>query len=85
MPMMDYSKLLGRIKECGHTQKSVAKAAGISESHFCQKLSGNYPFKQSDIQKLCALLDIPACAIGEYFFTEKVEKTQLCESESETA
>ena len=71
MPTMDYSKLLGRIKECGHTQKSVAKEAGISESHFCQKLSGNYPFKQSDIQKLCDLLKIPASEIGDYFFSVK--------------
>lgn len=78
MQTMDYSKLLGRIKEYGHTQKSIAKEAGISESHFCQKLSGSYPFKQSDIQKLCELLNIPANEIGNYFFTAKVEETQLC-------
>ena len=29
MPKMDYSKLLGKIKENGHTQKSVAEAIGI--------------------------------------------------------
>lgn len=77
MQVMDYSKLLGKIKERGHTQKSIAKEIGISESHFCQKLSGNYSFKQSDIQKLCELLEISASEIGDYFFTAKVEKTQL--------
>lgn len=32
MPTMDYSKLKGRIKECGFTQKSLAEEIGTSES-----------------------------------------------------
>lgn len=76
MPEMDYSRLLGRIKECGHTQKSLAESVHISESHFCQKIAGNYPFKQSDIQRICEVLQIPCNEIGVYFFTEKVEKSQ---------
>ena len=80
MPKMDYSKLLGRIRELGHTQKSVAEAAKMSEGQFCQKLAGNYPFKQTDIQRLCECLDIPAQEIGDYFFNPRVEKTQLCEN-----
>ena len=71
LPTMDYSKLQGRIKEKGFTQKSLSAAVGISESHLCQKLSGNYPFKQSDIQNICRELDINALQIGEYFFTPK--------------
>ena len=81
MPKMDYSKLLGRIKERGHTQKSTAEAINMSKGQFCQKLAGNYPFKQSDIQKLCEFLEIPAYEIGAYFFTPKVEKTQLRKEE----
>lgn len=77
MPKMDYSKLLGRIKELGHTQKSVAEAVKMSEGQFCQKLAGNYPFKQTDIQNLCEYLGIPAQEIGDYFFKPEVEKTQL--------
>ena len=69
MPIMDYSKLQGRIREKGFTQKSFATEVGISESHLCQKLSGKYPFKQTDIQNICRLLDINALQIGEYFFT----------------
>lgn len=44
MPTMDYSKLKGRIKECGFTQKSLAEEIGTSESQFCLKLTGKYPF-----------------------------------------
>lgn len=73
---MDYSKLLGKIKENGHTQKSVAEAIGISEGQFCQKFAGNYPFKQSDIQRLCDLLDIGTTDIGAYFFSPFIDKTQ---------
>lgn len=76
MPRMDYSKLLGRIKEYGYTQKSLAESVHISESHFCQKISGNYPFKQTDIQRICETLHIPCNEIGTYFFTKKVEKPQ---------
>lgn len=76
MPKMDYSKLLGRIKERGHTQKSTAEAVKMSEGQFCQKLAGNYPFKQTDIQNLCEFLGISAHEIGDYFFTLGVEKTQ---------
>lgn len=76
MEKMNYALLLGRIRELGYTQKSVAGAAKISEGQFCQKLAGHYPFKQTDIRKLCACLDIPAHEIGDYFFTLEVEKTQ---------
>lgn len=77
MPEMDYSKLLGRIKEKGHTQKSVAKEIGISESQLCMKLGNVYPFKQRDIQKICDCLGIEPQEIGDYFFTLKLEKTQV--------
>lgn len=69
MPTMDYSKLSGRIKERGYTQKSLAEAVGISESQFCQKLSGKYAFKQTEIRKICDILDIEAEEIGAYFFS----------------
>ena len=76
MPKMDYSKLLGRIKECNLTQKNLAKKIHISESHFCQKIGGNYPFKQTEIQRICEELQIPASEIGRYFFVELVENSQ---------
>lgn len=77
MPKIDYSKLLGRIKEKGYTQKSISEMISLSESHFCRKLSGEFSFRQSEIHRICEILDIPAQEIGDYFFTPEVEKTQL--------
>ena len=69
MPTMDYSKLKGRIKEFGFTQKSLAERIGTSEGQFCQKLTGKYPFKQNEIDRICDALKIDACEIGVYFFS----------------
>ena len=69
MPTMDYSKLRGRIKECGYTQKSLAEAIEISESHFSQKLTGNYLFTQKEIDKICDALKISVSEIGAFFFS----------------
>lgn len=71
MPELDYSKLLGRIKEKGYTQKGISELISVSESHFCRKLSGEFSFRQSEIQSVCEILDIPAQEIGEYFFCTK--------------
>lgn len=70
MPTMDYSKLSGRIKEFGYTQKSFATAIGISEGQFCLKLASKYPFKQTEIRKICEVLRIDAAEIGAFFFTQ---------------
>ena len=77
MPEMDYGKVLGRMAELGFTQKSLARSAGMGRSQLNLKLKGKYAFKQSEIGKICELLKIPANEIGLYFFTPKVEKTQL--------
>lgn len=71
MPSMDYSRLLGRMVEHGYTQKSLAEAIGVSESHFCQKLGGKFPFKQSEMQRICDVLSIPPAEIGCFFFCPK--------------
>lgn len=71
MPAMNYSKLLGKIRELGLTQKLVASRIHMTESHFSRKLSGEFAFKQSEIQQLCELLQIPGEQIGAYFFTPK--------------
>ena len=76
MPEMDYSKLIGRAAEMGYTQKALAERIGVSESHFCQKLNGNYSFKQKEIRDICETLLIASDEIGTYFFTPKVEKPQ---------
>lgn len=70
----DYSKLLGRIKECGYTQEKLAQAIGISVSTMSQKLNNKAGFGQGEIFLICKALKISITEIGAYFFTAKVRK-----------
>ena len=64
----DFSKLLGRIKEYGYTQESLAKAIGKDKSTLCSKLNNKGEFKAAEIDDICKLLDIPNDENGQYFF-----------------
>ena len=68
----DYSKLLGRIKECGYTQESLAKHIGIAESSMCLKLNNKAKFMHPEVFLICEALNIAISEIGVYFFTLKV-------------
>lgn len=70
----DYSKLLGRIKEYGFTQESLALAIGMSVSTLSFKLNSKAFFTQKEIIKICDLLGIVFTEIGIYFFKQKVQK-----------
>ena len=72
--VFDYSKLLGRIKECGFTQESLAKHVGITESTLCLKLNNKANFRNLEIFLISEALNIASCEIGVYFFTPKVRK-----------
>ena len=65
-----YSKLLGRIREFGYTQKSLAKAMGINPCTLSLKLKGKAVFTVAEIDILCKLLDIAKEDIGSYFFAD---------------
>lgn len=69
----DYSKLLGKIKEKYGTQASFAEAIGISGHSLSTKLNNKKAFRQSEISKAIALLDIDAQDLHAYFFTLKVQ------------
>ena len=73
--VFDYSKLLGRIKECGFTQTALAKKIGISVSTLSEKLNNKYPFTMKEISAICEALSISKEEIGVYFFAEKVQKS----------
>lgn len=75
----DYSKLLGRIKEKGFTQESLAKLIGITPGVMSIKLNNQSPFKQKEIFMICEALDISISEIGEYFFTLKVRNNRTSE------
>lgn len=66
--MFDYSKLRGRIREIFGTEEKFAKALGITSTSLSGKFSGKSYFKQAQISKCCALLNIPLKDIGQYFF-----------------
>ena len=66
----NYSKLLGRIKECGLTQEALSKAIGKNKSTLSSKINGQFAFTQKEIDEICKVLDITNDEIGDYFFTK---------------
>ena len=64
----NYSKLLGRIKECGLTQEQLAKAIGKDKSTISAKVNNQFSFNQKEMDDICRVLDISNDEIGDYFF-----------------
>lgn len=64
----NHSKLLGRIKERGYTQKSLADAIEMTSGTLSLKLNNVSKFNAEEMDKIAKLLDISPCEIGEYFF-----------------
>lgn len=65
----NYSKLLGRIRECGLTQEELAKTIGISKTTLSAKLNNQFYFNAKEMYSICGVLCFPVNEIGEYFFT----------------
>ena len=72
----DYSKLLGRIRELGYTQKTLAAVVKMSVSQLNQCLKNKANFKHAKILEICNVLDIQSSEIGVYFYTLKTRKTE---------
>jgi len=70
----NYDKLLGRMKEKHYSQKELANAIGNAEASLSLKLNNKAKFKQSEISKICILLEIDDSDIGAYFFTKSVQE-----------
>lgn len=66
----DYSKLLGRMRELGMTQKDVAGKLGINKGTLNSKLKGKGVFNASEIDDISKILDIAKEEIGVYFFAK---------------
>ena len=64
----NYSKLLGRFREYGFSQKDVAIRIGIRPTTLSLKLNNKFNFTSDEIDAICKLLDIPGEEIGIYFF-----------------
>ena len=67
----DYSKLLGRIREYGYTQKTLAVAVGMSTTQMNMCLNNKSNFKHKYILAICKVLDIHIDEIGAYFYALK--------------
>ena len=65
----NYSKLLGRVREYGLTQKDVAAHIGVRATTLSMKLNNKARFTAIEIDAICKLLDIAKEDIGAYFFT----------------
>lgn len=63
-----YSKLRGRIRECGITQEELADKLGMNSSTLSLKLNGKYGFSESEIESICSHLRIELSHISDYFF-----------------
>lgn len=72
----DFSKLLGRIREYGYTQKTLAIAVEMSVSQLNQCLKSKANFKHKKILAICKVLNIPVSDIGAYFYALKTRKTE---------
>lgn len=64
----NYAKLLGKIRECGFTQASLAKAIGINKGTLSAKLNNQNYFLSSEIIAICKVLNIAFKDIPLYFF-----------------
>ena len=72
----DYAKLLGRIRECGFTQETLAKHIGIAKSSMCLKINNKANFTHPEVFLICEALKIEIHEIGVYFFTPKVREVE---------
>lgn len=69
----DYSKLLGRIKECFGKQALFASAIGLSERSVSLKLNNIRAWTQDEMMRSCEVLMFSSAEIPNYFFVEVVK------------
>lgn len=68
----DYSKLIGKIKECFGTQEKFADALKLGRVSLSLSLNSKREFSQKEINRAVELLGLKKEDIPSYFFTEKV-------------
>lgn len=66
--MYNYSKLLGRIREMGYTQESLAKSIGLGATSLNLTLNNKRDFRQDEIVRIANCLGISAIEYEAYFF-----------------
>lgn len=76
MPVYDYSKLRGRIREKCGTQANYAKLIHRTNSFVSSVLNNKSYFEQKDIEHSVKVLEISDDDIGLYFFAKKVHTNE---------
>lgn len=76
--MVDTVKLKSRLRKCGYTQEIAAGKMGINPATFNRKINNveGETLTVKEVEMLSSILEIPKCALSEYFFAEKLAYTQ---------
>ena len=69
---INYSKLLGRMREYGYTIDAISKKMNIHSATLSAKLKGRSFFDVNEILRMAEILEINSCDLAEYFFNAKV-------------
>lgn len=67
----DYSKLRGRIREKLGSETKLAEKMGVSAVSLSSKLNNKVGFTNSEMRKVCELLEIDSDDVGSYFLWPK--------------
>lgn len=65
---MNFSKLRGRIKEEGLSEKEFAEKISLSSATLSARLNGKVDWNLSEIKSACNVLSIAEYDIPKYFF-----------------
>lgn len=68
----DYARLLGRMRQQGYTQETLAKGIGISACSLNLTLKNKRSFRQDEMLRAGELLAIPVDEFPQYFFSHKL-------------
>lgn len=66
----NHSKLLGKMRECGYTQETLAKTIQMNKSTLNSKLKNKTHFTTTEMVKISEVFNIPVDKIGAYFFNQ---------------
>lgn len=76
-------KLRGRVREILGSEKRFAELMGWSERTTSLKMNGKRPWKQPEIVKAIKILKLSDADIQTYFFTVKVQSSELIAQKKE--
>lgn len=66
----NYSRLYGRMREKGFTQKTLAERCLISETTLNLGLNNRRNFRQDEMEQILSALDVPLSEIDAFFYAQ---------------